>query len=164
MMKHASVSSTDQGGGKRRGKLLLSKSVTNRAAVQCWGLGSYPGRCGVAPLSALLRIGGKRKPRATEACGASRTGNLGEGIGGRRFLSTYARQRPRAGLVPGASQQGQLGGCGQRSAGPGRREIGAARELTGRNVVIVIGHGAPYSHALWQVAVGRQPHPAAALL
>jgi hypothetical protein len=34
------------------------------------------------PLSALLRIGGKRKPRATGASGASRTGNLGEGMGG----------------------------------------------------------------------------------
>jgi hypothetical protein len=35
-----------------------------------------------APLSALLRIGGKRKPRSTEASGASRTGNLGAGMGG----------------------------------------------------------------------------------
>jgi hypothetical protein len=34
-----------------------------------------------APLSVLLRIDGKRKPRATEASGASRTGNLGEGMG-----------------------------------------------------------------------------------
>jgi hypothetical protein len=48
-------------------------------AVGCPG-----GRPAVAPSikRALLRIGGKRKPRATGASGASRTGNLGEGMGG----------------------------------------------------------------------------------
>jgi hypothetical protein len=104
----------------RQPSALCTLVCTSARRSSAGGWGRYPGRCGVAPLSALLRIGGKRKPRATDACGASRTGNLGEGIGGRRFLPTYARQRPRAGLVPAASQQGQLGGCGQRSAGPGR--------------------------------------------
>ena len=70
-----------------------------------------------APLSALLRIGGKRKPRSTEASGASRTGNLGEGMGGvvsRPLKHTTAR----AGLGSGGSQQlRQLGDVGGNAPG-----------------------------------------------
>jgi hypothetical protein len=70
-----------------------------------------------APLSALLRIGGKRKPRSTEASGASRTGNLGEGMGGvvsRPLKHTTAR----AGLGSGGSQQlRQLGDVGGDAPG-----------------------------------------------
>jgi hypothetical protein len=65
-----------------------------------------------APLSALLRIGGKRKPRSTEASGASRTGNFGEGAGA-LFPVHLRKTTTRAGLRSGGSQQlGQLGDVG----------------------------------------------------
>jgi hypothetical protein len=65
-----------------------------------------------APLSALLRIGGKRKPRSTEANGASRTGNFGEGAGA-LFPVHLRKTTTRAGLGSGGSQQlGQLGDVG----------------------------------------------------
>jgi hypothetical protein len=61
-----------------------------------------------ALLSALLRIGGKRKPRSTEASGASRTGNFGEGAGA-LFPVHLRKTTTRAGLGSGGSQQlGQL--------------------------------------------------------
>ena len=65
-----------------------------------------------APLSALLRIGGKSKPRSTEASGASRTGNFGEGAGA-LFPVHLRKTTTRAGLGSGGSQQlGQLGAVG----------------------------------------------------
>ena len=92
--------------------LLISWSVAIRrlpgalwqVAVGCF---RHPA---AAPLSALLRIGGKRKPGATEGSGASRDRKLGCGDGGRRFLSTYPTQLRGLDEVPGGSQQlGQLG-------------------------------------------------------
>jgi hypothetical protein len=52
--------------------------------VRCgkWRSGVRPGTRPLRHLNALERIGGKRKPREGQSCGASRTGNLGEGIGG----------------------------------------------------------------------------------
>jgi len=71
----------------------------------------------VAPLSALLRIGGKRKPRSTEASGASRTGNFGEGAGA-LFPVHLRKTTTRAELGSGGSQQlGQLGDVGGDAPG-----------------------------------------------
>jgi hypothetical protein len=57
------------------------------------------GRCAIK--RALLRMDGKRKPRATEASGASRTGNLGEGMGA-SFPVHLPKTTARAGLGSGA--------------------------------------------------------------
>ena len=59
----------------------LDPAIGERAVGQ-FSREAASGHPAAAPLNALERIGGKRKPREGQSCGASRTGNLGEGIGG----------------------------------------------------------------------------------
>jgi hypothetical protein len=82
-----------------------------------------------APLSVLLRIGGKRKPRATEASGASRTGNLGE-VMGASFPVHLPKTTARVGLGSGGSQQlRQLGDVGGDAPGGLVGELGPRQRL-----------------------------------
>jgi hypothetical protein len=91
----------------------------------------------------LLRIGGKRKPRSTEASGASRTGNLGEGMGGvvsRPLKHTTAR----AGLGSGGSQQlRQLSDVGGDAPGLVLGEQLGRRTPTGRVLDVEVAERLP---------------------
>ena len=93
-----------------------------RCAVASGGRVLMAQHSAAAPLSVLLRIGGKRKPRTTEASGASRTGNLGE-VMGASFPVHLPKTTARVGLGSGGSQQlRQLGKVGGDAPGRGAAE------------------------------------------
>ena len=118
-----------------------------RCAVASGGRVLMAQHSAAAPLSALLRIGGKRKPRSTEASGASRTGNFGEGAGA-LFPVHLRKTTTRAGLGSGGSQQlGQLGDVGGDAPGLVPRHQSRRRSPTRFFLEVHVGERLPVSVA-----------------